>query len=202
MRCLRDCWMRGSSGRRSSGGDEKLGVVRARSLSLRHKCGLGAEARRANFALEWVQGCNGSSEKVLENVEFQSFDILADDKVQPTLDKEWRRRKVAVWRIWFVCIGAFILASGTFAEYLPGVLEWLECKIMLFLSKQPDLPGRFLLKIRGMGQENGSALDCKSSKFLTQDFFFLPRIVADRCEEYKYLLLVWGLGAYAVKYLR
>ncbi|GAB2225739.1 hypothetical protein Droror1_Dr00006543 [Drosera rotundifolia] len=40
------------------------------------------------------------------------------------------------------------------------------------------------------GQENGSVLDCKSNKFQTQDFSFLPRMVADSHEEYKYLLLV------------
>ncbi|KAL9257417.1 Bifunctional dihydrofolate reductase-thymidylate synthase 1-like protein [Drosera capensis] len=40
------------------------------------------------------------------------------------------------------------------------------------------------------GQENGSALDCKSSKFQTQELSFLPRMVADSHEEYKYLQLV------------
>ncbi|KAL9251443.1 Bifunctional dihydrofolate reductase-thymidylate synthase-like protein [Drosera capensis] len=40
------------------------------------------------------------------------------------------------------------------------------------------------------GQENGSALDCKSSKFQTLDFSFLPQMVADSHEEYKYLQLV------------
>ncbi|GAB2212190.1 hypothetical protein Droror1_Dr00025540 [Drosera rotundifolia] len=48
-------------------------------------------------------------------------------EVLPTLDKEWRRRKVAVWSIWFICIGAFVLASGTSAEYLPNYAQIALC---------------------------------------------------------------------------
>ncbi|GAB2267329.1 Bifunctional dihydrofolate reductase-thymidylate synthase 1 [Dionaea muscipula] len=40
------------------------------------------------------------------------------------------------------------------------------------------------------GQNNGSMMDSKRSKFQIQDFSFLPRMIAERHEEYMYLQLV------------